>query len=293
MSTTEVGDPSRESNPEPMAHLAQPLRSSVRARRVARSGQRGVRRLCALGVSVILLGAGGLWLRDSSLVAVRKVVITGASSSQQAQVRQALRAAARDMTTLHVRSDELRAAVAPYASVAELRADADFPETLRIEVVERTPAALVVAGDQRIPVSAAGLLLRGVKPDRATPVVAVDRLPVGPRLGDRRAQAAVAVLAGAPAELRGRLERAELGSRGLQVELRNGPDLIFGSPTRIRAKWMAAARVLADSGAKGATYLDLRLPEWTAAGGLGPIETETPEPEATVAPETASPNPQP
>jgi hypothetical protein len=40
------------------------------------------------------------------------VTITGVSSSQEARVRDALRRAALDMTTLHVRRDDLKAAVA-------------------------------------------------------------------------------------------------------------------------------------------------------------------------------------
>jgi cell division protein FtsQ len=58
-------------------------------------------------VALLLLGAlgygGWTWLRDSSLAEVRDVEITGASSSEEPKVRAALDAAARDMTTLHVR----------------------------------------------------------------------------------------------------------------------------------------------------------------------------------------------
>ena len=38
------------------------------------------------------------------------------------------------MTTLHVREDALRAAVAPFSSVADLRVHPDFPHEMRIEV---------------------------------------------------------------------------------------------------------------------------------------------------------------
>lgn len=292
---TQVGDLGAESNPEPMAHLAQPLRSSARGRRVARTTQRGVRRISAVAMVLVLLGGGFLWLRDSDLVAVRDVTVTGVSSNQETRVREALRRAGLGMTTLHVRRDELRAAASPYASVADLRAEPDFPDKLRIEVVERVPAALLVAGDQEVAVSTGGLLLRGVRPDDGTPVIAVRQLPIGARLDDPRVRSAVAVLAGAPPELRERIEEAGTGTRGTQLELRDGPDLIFGSPSRLEAKWMAATRVLADSSAKGATYLDLRMPEWTAAGGIGPVEsaTEAPPGDDTTASETPPADPQP
>ena len=52
------------------------------------------------------------------------------------------------------------------------------------------------------------------------------------------------------------------------AELRDGPELIFGPATRLRAKWAAAARVLADLEARGASYVDLRIPSRPAVGGL-------------------------
>src|ERR671914_803084 len=62
---------------------------------------------------------------------------------------------------------------------------------------------------------------------------------------------------------------------GLVAELREGPELIFGDATRLRSKWAAAARVLADLEASGASYIDLRIPGRPAAGGL-PAETIIP-----------------
>ncbi|MET0811192.1 MAG: hypothetical protein ABWY65_08780, partial [Thermoleophilaceae bacterium] len=53
------------------------------------------------------------------------------------------------------------------------------------------------------------------------------------------------------------------------------PELIFGDARRARAKWAAAARVLADPEARGASYIDLRIPGRPAAGGL-PAETVAP-----------------
>jgi hypothetical protein len=79
----------------------------------------------------------------------------------------------------------------------------------------------------------------------------------------------VRVVGLAPQPLRARL--ASVGvtpGTGIVAKLTAGPDLIFGDATRMPAKWMAAARVLSAAGARGATYIDLRLPERPAAGGL-------------------------
>ena len=67
------------------------------------------------------------------------------------------------------------------------------------------------------------------------------------------------------------------------AELRDGPELIFGDDSRRRAKWTAAARVLADPEAEGAAYVDVRIPGRPAAGGL---TAETAAPVAPAAPGT-------
>ena len=58
----------------------------------------------------------------------------------------------------------------------------------------------------------------------------------------------------------------------MTLELRDGPELIFGSAGDARGKWRAAARVLAEPSSAGATYLDLRVPKLVAAGGVGPVD---------------------
>lgn len=271
-----------------MPAIAAPLRHAVRAStrsrlRRGQPGRRAVRALVFLGGLAALVGAGYLGLRESSLVQVREVYVTGVTSSQEARVRAALRRAALGMSTLAVREDELRAAVAPYATVADLRLDPEFPHGLSIDVVERVPAALAVAGGTRVAVDGDGRLLRGVGGQADLPVVRVRGALTGDRVRGRAARAAVAVLAGVPGPLRGRVERVTSGPRGLTLDLRDGPDLVFGSAARVRAKWLAVSRVLAASTAQGATYIDARVPEWTAAGGVGPVPT----PSATPAPTTA------
>jgi hypothetical protein len=59
-----------------------------------------------------------------------------------------------------------------------------------------------------------------------------------------------------------------MGPDGLQADLRDGPVVYLGDAQRLHAKWIAADRVLSDSGARGAKYVDVRLPERAVAGGL-------------------------
>jgi len=234
------------------------------------------RAVAACACVLALLGGGWLWLRDSGLVAVDQVSVTGLSGTEAPRVRAALEGAARDMTTLHVRPDQLRTAVEPYPSIMAVDAHADFPHRLRIVVHEHVAVAALAAGSDRVPVAADGTLLRGSSTS-GLPVVAVAAPPPGDTLSDKRALRVVTLLAAAPPELRGKVSRVFAGPRGLTAPLANGPVLYFGGADRLRAKWTAAAHVLADRSSAGATYIDLRLPERPAAGGLEDPTPAAPE----------------
>jgi cell division protein FtsQ len=244
---------------------------TVRLRAARRIPRPSPRLLLAFLLAVALAAGGWLWLRDASLVQVRDVTIVGVSSSDESRIRASLDDAARQMTTLHVRDAVLRDAVAAYPSVASLRAKPDFPHGLTIEVVEHTPVAVLAAGDSGVPVTGGGHLLRGLRTS-GLPRIAVKADPGGDRVTDDRTLAALAIAAAAPPQLRARTEQVASGPQGLEVTLRDGPLLIFGGRGDARAKWAAAARVLAEESAHGATYLDLRVRGRVAAGGVGPVD---------------------
>ena len=246
-----------------------------------RLSSRALRYGLGLGVVVALAAGGWMWLRDSSFVAVRDVQVTGVTASDGERVRAALQSAAQEMTTLHVREDALRQAVATFTSVDDLRVRTDPPHAMTIEVVERRPvAALAGEGQRRIPVTGEGVLLRGVNAERDLPSLVLPRTAIGPKLTDRRALRALAIAGAAPDPLLRRSNELEIGSRGVVVTLRDGPELVFGTSDEAHTKWVAAARVLAETSARGATYLDLRIPGRVAAGGLSPIEPEAADPNA-------------
>jgi len=235
------------------------------------------RRLLLAATVALLLGAGyQLWLRDSSLVAVDEVTVTGLTTSDADRVRAALTSAGRSMTTLHVRRDDLERAVAGYPVVRELEVSVDFPHGMRVRVVEHHAAALAVGDGERVPVAGDGTILRGLPVGDKLPLVTLDGAPRGDRLKGRAVLGAAAVAGAAPLALRRRVSEVERRDEdGLVAELRDGPELVFGAAARLRAKWAAAARVLADPEAAGASYIDLRIPDRPAAGGL-PAETVVP-----------------
>lgn len=233
------------------------------ARRLPRAR---VRTLVIATATLVVVAAAGLWLRDSSLVAVEHVRVTGANGSDGPAIRRALSAAAREMTTLHVREGSLRDAVASYPIVKDLRVSAHPLHGLSIAVIEHAPAAVLAVGDSRVAVAADGTILRKVRLD-GLPLVPTRGLPGGQRLRDRQALGAVALAGFAPVGLRGLITRIRSGGRdGLRADMQGGLRIVFGSRMRLAAKWAAAARVLADPKAAGAAYLDVRVPERPVAG---------------------------
>jgi len=236
----------------------------------------GPRVLIAALLLVAALVGGWLWLRDSSLVAVRRVRVTGASGPDATQIRAALRAAARNMTTLDVRTDQLRTAVAPYPVVKRVDVQTQFPHGMTIGVVEQVPVALVTAGGRRIAVAGDGTLLHDVTPTSSLPTIPLRIAPGGTHLSGY-ALTEAQLLAAAPYQLLARVSGVADGpAHGLTVLLRNGPSIYFGDAGRLAGKWTAATAVLADPGSAGAAYVDVTDPGRPAAGG----GTDSPSPPA-------------
>lgn len=227
------------------------------------------RTLLAAGAVLVLLLAGWFWLRDSSLVSVRTVEVTGIDGPQGAKVRAALEEAARSMSTLHVRQGALDTAAEPFSIVKRIEVSTDFPHTMRIHVVTNVAVGAVVVDGRRIAVTSDGTILRDVTAPAALPEIPLRSAPAGTRLTEPAGVAAVAALGAAPSALRGRVEGVQTtADRGLTLQLAHGPLLIFGSDERLGAKWAAAAAVLADPEAAGATAIDVSAPERPAAAGL-------------------------
>ncbi len=247
------------------AHVRLTDRPGARSRRAL--PRLRARTIVILIASALLLGGGWLWLRDSTLVAVKKVNITGVTGPDAFQIRSALRAAADNMTTLDVRVGQLKTAVAPFPAVKDLRVSAQFPHGLRIRVIEHVPVGAVVVGGRTIPVAGDGTLLRDLNAPASLPTIPLRVAPGGARLTESDALNAVQVLAAAPERLLVRIsEVTTVAPHGLVAQVRNGPAIYFGDPDRLVAKWLSAATVLADSGSAGAVYIDVTVPGRPVAG---------------------------
>lgn len=234
------------------------------------------------------------WFRDSSLVAVEDVTVEGVTTPDGARIEAALTDAAKTMTTLHLNEEELAGAVEGFPTVVSVSATADFPHGVVVSVEERPPAVLLSTGKETVPVAGDGTLLRGLDVgDLPLPKVEVTELPASGHLeGGPLMQATV--VGAAPAPLRPLISAVSVEDEtGVQVTLKGGIPVRFGTAERAEAKWAAASAVLADPKLKTLTYVDVRVPERPAAGGAETPTTESapPDPAAPVAVEPAPTDP--
>lgn len=237
------------------------------ARLSAIAGRRSVRWLLgALVALVVVLGAGYLWLRDSSLVAVHSVKVVGVSGADARRIREALTTAARNMTTLDVNMGQLRTAVEPYPDVKHIAVSTRFPHGMVIRVIEQVPVAVVLEAGRRVEVAGDGTLLNDAPPVTSLPTISLSVPPGGRQLtGDPLRE--VQLLAAGPYQLLSRIGGVSDGpGHGLAVRLRNGPSIYFGDSSQLAAKWTAAAAVLAHLGAATPVYIDVTDPNRPAAG---------------------------
>jgi cell division protein FtsQ len=234
----------------------------------------------ALVLAALVAAAYMLWFRDSSLVEVREVRVEGLSGPEEQEIAAALEGAGLEMTTLHVRLDDLVAAVREYPAVEALRVSTDFPHGLEITVTERRPVAVVSAGSGEVAVSDDGTLLPAAVTDELDlPAVEAEAGEGTARLDGPGIEQA-AVLGAAPEPLHRVIERTAVSDEGVEARLDGGILLRFGDASRAAAKWAAAARILADPGLESLSYIDLRSPSRPAVGGAAPAAgvSEVPPP---------------
>src|SRR5205823_1472959 len=125
------------------------------------------------GVLLVLASAYWFWFRDSSFARVHQVYVTGVDGPQARAIRSALEDAGLEQSSLHVRTDALKAAVQDYPVVRSVSAQGEFPHKLQIQVDLNLPVGVLSGPSGRVPVSADGLLLPDVPITSNLPILAV------------------------------------------------------------------------------------------------------------------------
>lgn len=198
-----------------------------------------------------------------------RVYVTGVTGPSQARIERALREAGAGQSTLHVDRDAILSAVRAFPEVADVRINASPPSGLTLTAVMRLPVGVATVAGRRMVVAGDGRVLERIS---STDLPEID--PSAGALQLRGAQLAGAapaleVLAAAPHALLPLAKGVRMTQAGLEVTMRRGPRLIFGTARDARAKWVAAATVIADGAAAAASYVDVRVPSRPAVGGIG------------------------
>jgi cell division protein FtsQ len=227
-----------------------------------------VRGVAIVVLVLVVLGCGWLWFRDSSLVAIKQVRVTGLSGPNVPQIRRDLTSAAKLMTTLDLDVSRLDGAVSQFPDVRSLQVSTSFPHGVEIRVVEQVPVATIEAGGGATVVDTEGALLAHPPSlPGPLPTIPLRTAPDGGLVTAAGARAAIAALAAAPYSLITHIANAtSTTAHGVIVQLRNGPQIYFGSTAELPAKWAAALAVLDQSSAAGAAYIDVSDPRRPAAG---------------------------
>jgi cell division protein FtsQ len=225
------------------------------------------RLLAAAVILLVIYGGYMLWFRDLSLFAINDVTVKGATTNER-EIRSAVEQVAGDMTTLHIKDDELRDAVARFPTVASVGASTSFPHGLEVTVTERLPVAFIQVSGQQTAVSADGYLLAGADFDaKALPRIE-GAAAHGARLDDDAA-AQAAILGATPGPLRNHITASTWDDQrgGVVVDLKNGPEVRFGDGSRAQDKWQAAVVVLSSNDRGSPSYLDVSVPDRPVSGG--------------------------
>lgn len=234
-------------------------------RRLLRRLVPSLRSLLVLLAIVALAGGAYGVARRSSVFAVRRIEVAGASPAVAAQVRAAL-APLRGRSLVGLDRRDLARRVAALSTVVAVGYDRSFPHTLRLVVRPERPAAVLRRGADAWLVSVRGRVIRPLPPHA---------LPALPRLWVTRGTevapgALLGAGAGAAARALGDLDRAGFpgGVRAatvgrddeLALTLGRGLTVRLGRPVDLALKLTVARRIV-PAVTTAATYLDVSVPE--------------------------------
>jgi cell division protein FtsQ len=215
---------------------------SRRAERTARSVD--VRVILLVTVAAVALGAGAFFLSRSSVFHARGVEVTGTGHLTRADVvATAGVSTATNVVWLDEGMAERRLEAEPWIADADVWVS--FPWTIRIAVRERVPVAVASDGISETLVAEDGTALGPADRTRGLPRIellaaaALEGAPASPR------GAAMAVGA-LPVDLRADLASVTVLVDGsIEIRMRGGPLVRYGSATEPRRKAAMLGRILA------------------------------------------------
>jgi cell division protein FtsQ len=218
----------------------------------------GRRAVVVAVVATVALVAGGVGVSMSPLFSARAIEVRGAGHVPRSRIVElAGVSVGTNVLWLDEGAAERRLEGEPWIASADVVAA--FPSTLRIRVRERTPVAVASDGLRTSLMAGDGTSLGVAEPDPTLPSI---RFPAsgsveGPVVGPVGAARALGAMAPA---LRARVGRVLVQLDGtLEIRLREGPIVRYGTPGDATSKARAIARMLRWAESQGERILQLTV----------------------------------
>lgn len=246
--------------------------TALRLDRLIPSGRSLLIGFALVGAAVLLYVVA----RQTSVVAVRDIRITGAPAPVAARIDQALRPLV-GVSLVRVSPADVSDRLVSIPEVETVKVDRAFPHGLHVAITTARRVAVLRQGKAAFVVSERGRILAeaGRREYPALPRIWVPTttdIAVGATVGDQRTLssvvAATAIFRGGLAGLPVRTVRA--GDNELTYGLRNGIEVRLGNLGSLPVKLEIARRILAAGGVHG--YVDVSVPERPVAGTNSKVE---------------------
>lgn len=210
---------------------------------------------------LVVTGLGVAWVVwFSSVLSVEKVAVDGTDHLSVEQVR---KAAAVPAGTPLVRVDlaGVEGRVEALAPVLQVRAERDWPHTVRIRVTERRAVAVAEIGGATRGMDRSGVVFR----DYARPPKELPRVRVGSNVDRDALEEAATVLAAMPDDLTAKVRRVNVESIDrITLVLRSGRTVLWGSGESSEDKAAVLAALLK---ARKAKSYDVSVPGQPVVAG--------------------------
>lgn len=246
--------------------------SALRLERLVPSGRSLLVGFALVGVAAALY----LVARQTSLVAVRSVEVTGAPAAVQARIEQALQPLV-GVSLVRIGAGSVSERLVSIPEVETVSIDRAFPHRLTVAITTARRVAVLRQGKETFVVSERGRVLATA---RRTDYPALPRiwlpaaadLSVGATIGDQRTVAAVSAATAVYRDGVGglRVRTIAVGDNELTYGLRNGIEVRLGNLGLLPLKLAIARRILAAGGVE--RYVDVSVPERPVAGTNSQVE---------------------
>jgi cell division protein FtsQ len=213
-------------------------------------------------VTLVALGYGGWWLWESPALRVNHVRVSGNQRTSTDEILRATGLLGQSMFTADLA--DAQEVLYSFPLIASLEVQRDWPNTVRVNVVERSPWGTWEQDGVRYTVDRDGVVLGSEPPPPGSPrIKTADRgaLRIGDHVNYQAVDAAAEIYERLPRQLGTTVtEIAYVTGSGVQVTTANGQQALLGDSSSIAYKLAVWAALSTEARNQGVSYttIDLR-----------------------------------